>query len=529
MTRLDPCSPTNGSASEFNAGGAVEGGVEYHELVIGLRAQLPGIEVSLELAVHANQLWVGVGVLKARQCRRSPAVAERSEVEAAALAWGPGSGIAVRSAKSVKGQRHALDIHIDAGRVTLALRPGDGDVEAELVIEGRTFDAGSKAIGVRFPLSFPCLSTHEARGARVTHERSEEQGTGGEDARIFGLKIDHPGMVHLDEAVRPKEGLRRIGRRGFPLRDLHLRIEAFEVKLDVLGQIVGHLAEELVGILLFYKVVELGELEAAGAVVVRISELFTARVSDPADNSDCPSVCVSDAKREDRSRVSDARIAALGVGGEGTHGPVEVTQAHFAPALILGCRGEVPAVIAAAPDDASLVLPIGFFESLTGNAGLDTFEVFPGDEVHDPGNGVRAVERRCAILENLKAANSDAGDCADIHADVGVCHVATSVDQHQRAGRAEAPQVNGVNAFVTLTAGTVKLVRFGQVTVRNIEVSHHLSNGGVSDIHEVLLANHIDGQGRVLRGATDKGAGDYHLFNRLLRENHGGCGQNGGR
>ena len=189
----------------------------------------------------------------------------------------------------------------------------------------------------------------------------------------------------------------------------------------------------------------------------------------------------------------------------------------------------MPAVVAAAPDDAGLVLAIGFFESLTGNAGLDTFEVFPGDEVHDPGNGVRAVERRCAILENLKAANSDAGDCADIHADVGVCHVATSVDQHQRAGRAEAPQVNGVNAFVSLTAGTVKLVRFGQVTVRNIEVSHHLSDGGVADIHEVLLANHIDGQGRVLRGATDKGAGDHHLFDRLLRENHGGCGQNGGR
>ena len=68
MTRLDPCSPTNGSASEFNAGGSVEGGVEYHELVIGLRAQLPGIELGLELAVHANQLWVGVGVLETCQC-----------------------------------------------------------------------------------------------------------------------------------------------------------------------------------------------------------------------------------------------------------------------------------------------------------------------------------------------------------------------------------------------------------------------------------------------------------------------------
>ena len=492
-----------------------------------MRAQLPGIKPSLELAVHANQLWVGVGVLEARQCRRSPAVAERSEVEAAALAWGPGSGVAVGSAKSVKGQRHALDIHIDAGRVTLALRPGDGDVEAQLVIEGRTFDAGSKAIGVRFPLSFPCLSTHEARGARVTHERCEEQGCVWEDARILGLKIDHPGMVHLDEAVRTKEGLRRIGRRGFPLRDLHLRIEAFEVKLDVLGQIVGHLAEELVGILLFYKVVELGELEAASAVVVRISKLFAAGVRNTADDPDVPGG--ANAEGEDRSRVSDARIAALGVGGEGTHRPVEVAQAHFAPTLILSCCGYVPAVIAATPYDAGLVLAIGFFESLTGNAGLDTFEVFPGDEVHDPGNGVRAVERRCAILEDLKAADSDAGNCADIYADVGVCHVATSVDQHQRAGRAEATQVNGVDAFVTLTAGTVELVGFGQVTVRNIEVSYHLSDGGISNIHEVLLANHIDGQGRVLRGATDKGAGDYHLFDRLLRENHGGCGQNGGR
>ena len=189
----------------------------------------------------------------------------------------------------------------------------------------------------------------------------------------------------------------------------------------------------------------------------------------------------------------------------------------------------MPAVIAATPDNAGLVFAIGLFKHLPGDARLDPLEVFPRNEVHHPSDGVGAVERRCPILENLEAADGDARNRADIHTDVGVRHVATSVDQYQRASRTQAAQVDGVYPFIALTAGSVELVRFGQVTVGDIEVSHHFRNGRVADIHEVLLADHIDGQGRVFRGASDKGAGNHHLFDRFLREYHGGGGQNGGR
>ena len=77
------------------------------------------------------------------------------------------------------------------------------------------------------------------------------------------MEIDDPRVVHFHAAVGTVEGLRRVGRRGLPLRDLHLGIETFQIEFDVLGNIVGHLAKQLVGVLLFHEVVELRELETA--------------------------------------------------------------------------------------------------------------------------------------------------------------------------------------------------------------------------------------------------------------------------
>ena len=50
-----------------------------------------------------------------------------------------------------------------------------------------------------------------------------------------------------------------------------------------------------------------------------------------------------------------------------------------------------------------------------------------------------------------------------------------------------------------------------------------------ADIVTHSATKYLDGQGRVLRGATDKGAGNHHLFDRFLREYHGRGGQNGSR
>ena len=113
--------------------------------------------------------------------------------------------------------------------------------------------------------------------------------------------------------------------------------------------------------------------------------------------------------------------------------------------VLAGFTASRPAIVSrsfTAPGTAEVVLvPV---EVVLGRD-LDALEVLLHDEVDDAGHRVRAVHGRCAAGEDVDALDHLRRDLVDVRGrgcrgDAAVRH-APAVDQHQRAGRAEAAQV----------------------------------------------------------------------------------------
>ena len=519
---MDPGSPTHGAARQLDGQLAIKGGIKHQQLVGGLRAEVR-FQPGLEFPVHAHQIGVGIRIHVAVREGLLDTVREGRVVEAAALPGGARGRVAVRSTEAIKGQGEALHVHVRRNVGAIALGPGHGNIEAELTVEERAVEARGQAVGIRFPLAAPGLAVDKAASARVAGEGVHGQRPIRQKPGVVGDEILHPRVGCRHKAIRSEERLGRVGGRGGPLRDFHARIKRFDVEIDVFRHRVVGFHEALVGVLLLNQVVVVSELEEAGVGRQRVAEGLASGVGHAANNAKGTRIRIGHADGEDRPGVTDGGVAPLGVGTLRTHGPVEIAQANFAAALVFKGSGHVPAVVPRAEHDAGLVLAVGFFEGLARQAELGAFEVIPGDEVRDPGDGVRAIKGGGAVLQHFDPADSDGRNGADIHTDVGGGHVATAIEEHEGPGRTQAPKVNGGRPLVALTARGVELVGFADVAVRNVQVSDHLRDRGVPHVGEVLGAEHVHGKGGVLRRTADKGAGNHHLFDGFFGEYEGRC------
>ena len=99
-----------------------------------------------------------------------------------------------------------------------------------------------------------------------------------------------------------------------------------------------------------------------------------------------------------RCLIENILIAAIEV--------VPITTRQLVPLVVIGCETEAAAIVALAPRRAHARLFATTFGRLRDKPVDNTAIVFARDDIDDAGDGIRTVNRRGAILENL-----DSLDC----------------------------------------------------------------------------------------------------------------------
>src|SRR3546814_16449451 len=100
--------------------------------------------------------------------------------------------------------------------------------------------------------------------------------------------------------------------------------------------------------------------------------------------------------------------------------------------LISYRRHETPAVVADAPKQiGGEIRAVAFFGNALPNAESKTFIIGPGDEIDDACHCVGAIDRRCAVLEDIGARKRGDWDHVEVRRAVGA-----------RAARDEAAAVD---------------------------------------------------------------------------------------
>src|SRR6185503_4452923 len=136
-----------------------------------------------------------------------------------------------------------------------------------------------------------------------------------------------------------------------------------------------------------------------------------------------------------------------------------------------------------------------------------------GDDVHHARDGVRAVDRRATVLEDLDALDSDRGDGVQVHRGVraGTAgDVTTAVEEHQGADGTQAAQVHAGG-----TVATVVVLRVDGVGLLR-DVLEDLADGRTASGLDLRLVEHGDGRRGRQFLARNARAGDHDLFNVLL-------------
>ena len=146
-------------------------------------------------------------------------------------------------------------------------------------------------------------------------------------------------------------------------------------------------------------------------------------------------------------------------------------------------------------------------------AGLDAVEIAPGDEVHHPGHGVGAVDRRGALGQHLDPLQGQGRE--DIGIGQGVVHArqrqAVTVDQDQGGVRGAGPQaVDGrrirAGAIGAAEGSLPDTAHADDRRDRPQDLLHRLGAGLLN-----LLLAHGDHAGPHRRRAAQAGPGDDHL------------------
>src|SRR3546814_6780778 len=85
---------------------------------------------------------------------------------------------------------------------------------------------------------------------------------------------------------------------------------------------------------------------------------------------------------------------------------------------------------------SDLIRAVAFFGNALPNAESKTFIIGPGDEIDDACHCVGAIDRRCAVLEDIGARKRGDWDHVEVRRAVGARAArdeAAAVEQHERA------------------------------------------------------------------------------------------------
>ena len=184
---------------------------------------------------------------------------------------------------------------------------------------------------------------------------------------------------------------------------------------------------------------------------------------------------------------------------------------------VLDAERDVPAITTASITEfgiaADAIAMVGF--AVIGTQ-LGALEIPAGDDVDDAGDGIGAVDRRRAILQDFDPFDQGQRNRGKIHRAVQPADPALAVHQHQRAVGTEAAQVDqfaGVGAVVDVAVLGLPV---------DDDVLHDHADVGEAGAQQVVAFHH---QQRVLGlqvDAADVAAGDVDRPERLRRP--GGIG-----
>ncbi|MNI49328.1 hypothetical protein D3C73_1039310 [compost metagenome] len=129
---------------------------------------------------------------------------------------------------------------------------------------------------------------------------------------------------------------------------------------------------------------------------------------------------------------------AVGVGAEAA-----VLGQHRLLVTVLCTQGQRATVIGHAVDEVvGFLVAVALAVLAAVDAGFQAIEVLAGDDVDHAGNGIGAVDGRCAVGQHFHALDDRGRDRRQIGVATGADAHALAVQQHQGALRAEVAQVN---------------------------------------------------------------------------------------
>ena len=212
--------------------------------------------------------------------------------------------------------------------------------------------------------------------------------------------------------------------------------------------------------------------------------------------------------------AGEAASAGIACEVEGPERPVALLDVQARAVAVAGGEEDVAVIEPLPPGDVGVVVAIRALDQGVLAIDFKTVEVAAGDEVDHPADGVGAVGRGRAVLQDLDPADSGGGDEVEVGAPAlegrrRAVRQPPAVHQGQGPGGAEAAQVDGRRARSAIVA--VGLAEGGLGGGDRLD---QLDDGGRALRLQVFLGEDVHRKGRVLRGAADEGAGDHHLLDR---------------
>src|SRR5690606_18615050 len=179
---------------------------------------------------------------------------------------------------------------------------------------------------------------------------------------------------------------------------------------------------------------------------------------------------------------------------------------------VLGADRDAAAVVAGTQGDAVVLLGLALVERTDVAVELGAFEVAAGDDVDHAGDGVGAVDRGGAVLEDFDALDGGHRHLAQVLQAVGVDTQALAVEQDQGAVGTEVAQVD-----VVTTDALTRRQGVGAADRRRAGGGQVLQDVGDGAEALFLDLRAADGDDRLLvldLGARDARAGDFDAIER---------------
>ncbi len=169
---------------------------------------------------------------------------------------------------------------------------------------------------------------------------------------------------------------------------------------------------------------------------------------------------------------------AVGIGAEAA-----VLGQHRLLVAVLGTQGQRATVVGHAVDEVvGFLVTVALAVLAAVDAGFQAIEVLAGDDVDHAGNGIGAVDGRCAVGQHFHALDDRGRDRGQIGVTAGADAHALAVQQYQGALRAEVAQVNVLAADFFARAQGIGAADRRRAGCR--QVLHDVGNAG-----EALLFN----------------------------------------